>query len=138
MKEKQLAERSQIVDSWRQEKGDLQRLLRSSGLRCKQLEAELGRVQITAFNEMTEWRKAVRERCMGHVQNCDLRQQIKALARKLAIARKAPCPAPPSRPSPVAAAVADRRRLRPSLVSENREGTPNSKKKKNRTVRFAL
>ena len=77
LKERQLSDAGDMLDAWRFEKEDLQRLLRASELRCKQVEAELVRMQQTALHEMRQRQAAVRVKCLEHVHNCDLRAKLK-------------------------------------------------------------
>ena len=83
LKDRELKESKDMLDSWRFQKEDLHRLLRGAELKCKQLEFELQRVQQTALFEMQQRKMAVREKCAKHVENCDLRMKIKELQMRM-------------------------------------------------------
>ena len=83
LKDRELKESKDMLDSWRFQKEDLHRLLRGAELKCKQLEFELQRVQQTALFEMQQRKMAVREKCAEHVENCDLRMKIKELQMRM-------------------------------------------------------
>eukprot|EP00941_MAST-03F_sp_MAST-3F-sp1_P002022 g2022.t1 len=75
-KERQLVDAGELLDAWRFEKGDMQRMLREYEVKNARLEEKLETINVTLMKEMRLRQTAQREKCLHHVEAQDVKRRM--------------------------------------------------------------
>lgn len=79
-KERQLVDAGGLLDAWRFEKDDLQRLLREYEARNAQQSEELSSIQCEVMKQMRLRQAAQREKCLHHVEVQDMKRRMQKMS----------------------------------------------------------